>query len=265
MPCPVKKNTFMYVCSRRTVCIAGQTCRRMQMLCHEKMGTTLTGNALDHTQKNTPQAHLNHNLLDKNLAATAPLDMRFFSRQSEPYRVPCTQRRAKVPPKDRIFWRTRGSRHGGGVLTCGSPEPAARPIRPLDENPILWRDFCSEAGRPRHIPRRIRAGGQANRSQTWRVCAQTCRVPRNDDIRQVCARICQDNAPFHEHSAFFERLRAMRARDVPCTRPTRDALRHTPTPHAAPPTHRTSRAANRGGPAAQRSAGPPWQVIIPAL
>ena len=73
---------------------------------------------------------------------------------------------AKVPPKDRIFWRTRGSRHGGGALTCGSPEPAARPIRPIDENPILWRDFCSGAGRPRHIPRRIRTGEPVNRSQT---------------------------------------------------------------------------------------------------
>lgn len=44
---------------------------------------------------------------------------------------------AKVPPKDRIFGRGRDSRHGVGALTCGSPEPAARPIRPIDENPIL--------------------------------------------------------------------------------------------------------------------------------
>ena len=66
---------------------------------------------------------------------------------------------AKVPPKGRIIGRTRGSRHGSGVLTCGSPEPAARPIRPLDENPILWRDFCSGAGRPRHIPRQKAKAG----------------------------------------------------------------------------------------------------------
>ena len=144
---------------------------------------------------------------------------------------------AKVPPKDRIFWRTRGSRHGGGVLTCGSPEPAARPIRPIDENPILWRDFA-----PGRADRGTSHGASGRASQSI--------VHKLDE----CA-----------HPAFFERLRAMRVRDVPCTRPTRDALRHTPTPHAAPPTHRTSRAANRSGPAAQRTAGPPWQVIIPSL
>ena len=65
-----------------------------------------------------------------------------------PRRARC---RAKVPPKDRIFGRTRSSRHEGGALTCGSPEPAARCIRPTDENPILWRDFCmaSRANAPR--------------------------------------------------------------------------------------------------------------------
>ena len=139
-----------------------------------------------------------------------------------------TRCHAKVPPKDRIFGRGRDSRHGSGSLTCGFPDPAARSIRPIDENPILWRDFCSGAGRPRHS----RTDGLANRSQTWRMRAQTCQVPRNGGTRQVCARTRQDYAPFHEHSAFFERLRATCTRSAPCTRPTRDAfLCHTPMPH----------------------------------
>ncbi len=69
---------------------------------------------------------------------------------------------AKVPPKDRIFGRTRSIHREADALTCGSTEPTARSIRPIDENPILWRDFCSGAGRLQ----RIRAGWQANRSQT---------------------------------------------------------------------------------------------------
>ena len=73
---------------------------------------------------------------------------------------------AKVPPKDRIFGRTRGSHREANALTCGFPEPASGSIRPIDVNPILWRDFCSGAGRLQRIPRRIRAGWQANRSQT---------------------------------------------------------------------------------------------------
>lgn len=90
---------------------------------------------------------------------------------------------AKVPPKDRIFGRGRDSRHGVGALTCGSPEPAARSIRPTDENPILWRDFCSGAGRSRRIPWRFRAGGPANRSQK-------CRVRPNGRTRHDGERFC---------------------------------------------------------------------------
>ncbi len=155
---------------------------------------------------------------------------------------------AKAPPKDRIFGCTRSSRHGGSVLTCGSPEPAARSIRPIDENPILWRDFCSGVGRPR-CPA-AHPGRMAGQSFTTLTNAHTnlLSVPKWRHSASLCAhssRLCTlPRAP----PAFFECLRATCTRDAPCTRPTRDALlRHTPTPHTAP--HRAPRAASRNGPA----------------
>ena len=151
---------------------------------------------------------------------------------------------AKVPPKDRIFGRTRGIHREADALTCGSPGPAARFIRPIDENPILWRDFCSGVGRPR-CPA-AHPGRMAGQSFTNLTNARTnlSSVPNWRHSASLCAAFVKIMHPSASTPALFECLRATCTRDAPCTRPTRDALlRHAPTPHRAP------RAANRSGPA----------------
>ena len=154
----------------------------------------------------------------------------------------------KAPPKDRIFGRTRSSRHGGSVLTCGSPEPTARSIRPIDEIPILWRDFCSGAGRPRRFTRRFQAGGQPIVHKLDECAHKLAECPEMATFGKFVRAFVKIMHPPVSTPAFFECLRATCTRDAPCTRPTRDALlRHTPTPHTAP--HRAPRAASRNGPA----------------
>ena len=148
---------------------------------------------------------------------------------------------AKVPPKDRIFGYTRSSRREDNAMTCGFLEPASGSIRPIDENPILWRDFCSGAGQSR-CPA-AHPGGRAGQSFT-----NLSSVPKWRHSASLCAALVKIMHPSASTPAFFECLRATCTRDAPCTRPTRDALlRHTPTPHTAP--HRAPRAASRNGPA----------------
>ena len=167
---------------------------------------------------------------------------------------------AKVPPKDRIFGRTRSSCREDNALTCGFLESASGSIRPIDVNSILWRDFLLRGG-PTAVPRG--ASGQDGRPIVHNLdeCAhKLAECPEMATFGKFVRAFVKFMHPSASTPAFFECLRATCTRDAPCTRPTRDALlRHTPTPHTAP--HRAPRAANRSGPAAQRTAGPPQQTI----
>ena len=145
---------------------------------------------------------------------------------------------AKVPPKDRIFGCTRSSRREDNTLTCGFLEPASGSIRPIDENPILWRDFCSGAGQSR-CPA-AHPDGRAGQSFTNLTNARTnlSSVPNWRHSASLCAALVKIMHPSASTPAFFECLRATCTRDAPCTRPTRNAfLRYTPTrraPQSAP-------------------------------
>ena len=168
--------------------------------------------------------------------------------------MPC-----KSPAKGSDFGRTRSSRHGGSVLTCGSPEPTARSIRPIDENPILWRDFCSGAGQSR-CPA-AHPDGRAGQSFTNLTNARTnlSSVPNWRHSASLCAALVKIMHPSASTPAFFECLRATCTRDAPCTRPTRNAfLRYTPT-RRAPQSAPGCKQKRAGG--VQRSAGPPQQTI----
>ena len=147
--------------------------------------------------------------------------------------MPC-----KSPAKGSDFGRTRGIHQEADTLTCGSPEPATEPIRPIDVNSILWRDFCSGVGRPR-CPA-AHPGRMAGQSFTTLTNARTnlSSVPNWRHSASLCAAFVKIMHPSAITPAFFECLRATCTRDAPRTRPTRNAfLRYTPTrraPQSAP-------------------------------